>query len=326
MKAVYLGKRGGPESLVLGDLPQPAPQEGEVLIKVFAAAVTPTEFQWYPTFNTPSGEPRPFPIVLSHEFSGVVEALGSGVENFKVGHAVFGLNDWFANGAQAEYCVAPATALALKPRLLDPAQSAVVPISALTAWQGLLRKTNVQRGQRVLIHGAAGGVGVFAVQLARWRGAHVIATASDANLDFVRMLGAEQVIDYRNTRFEDVVRDIDVVFDTVGGGTLERSWGVLNTGGKLVTIAAQSTGAVAQRVRDAFMLVRADGVELGQIAKLIDAGELRVFIERTFPLAQAREAYQRAQQGKMRGKIALNTNFNSRTEKRNANDRLPSIG
>jgi hypothetical protein len=192
-----------------------------------------------------------------------------------------------------------------EPRLLNHTQSAVTPISALTAWQGLLEKTNVQRGQRVLVHGAAGGVGVFAVQLARWRGAHVIATASAANLDFVRKLGAEQVMDYRTTRFEEIARDIDVVFDTVGGETLERSWGVLKPDGRLVTIAAGGAQADKQRVRDAFLLVRADGCQLSQIAGLIDAGELRVFVEATFPLTRARAAYRRAQRGKMRGKIAL---------------------
>ena len=309
MKTVFLNQKAGPESLVLGDLPQPVPNEGEVLVKVHATAVTPTEFEWHPTFNTPSDKPRPFPIVLSHEFSGVVELVGAEVDNLKVGDAVYGLNDWFANGAQAEYWSVPVSALALKPRLLDHIQSAVVPLSALTAWQGLLCKSNVQRGQRVLVHGAAGGVGIFAVQLARWRGAHVIATTAAASLDFVRMLGAEQVIDYRTTRFEDVVRDIDVVLDTVGGETLERSWNVLKPGGKLVTIAAGGAQAVEQRVRDAFMLVRADGSQLKQIARLIDAGEFRVFVEGIFPLAKARDAYARAQQGKMRWKIALNTKF-----------------
>lgn len=305
MKAIYLNQKAGPESLVWGDVPQPAPGEGEVLVRVKATAITPTEFQWYPTFNLSTGESRPFPIVLSHEFSGVVEAPGPGAGDFQVGDAVFGLNHWFANGAQAEFCVAPASALARKPRLLDDAQATVVPVSALTAWQGLLCRADVQRGQHVLIHGAAGGVGLFAVQLARWRGAHVIATASAANLDFVRMLGAEQVIDYRTTRFENVVRDVDVVFDTVGGETLERSWGVLRPGGRLVTIATHSSGAGDQRVRDAFLLVRADGCQLRQIARLIDAGELRVFVEAVFPLVEARKAYARAQHGKMRGKIAL---------------------
>jgi len=148
MKAVYLKQIGGPKSLALGKIPRPQPKAGEVLVKIHATAITPTEFQWSPTFHTPTGELRQFPVVLSHEFSGVVESLGAGVENFKVGDAVFGLNDWFTNGAQADFCVAPATALARKPRLLDHVQSAVVPISALTAWQGLLEKAGLQSGQR----------------------------------------------------------------------------------------------------------------------------------------------------------------------------------
>ena len=305
MKAIYLNQKTGAESLIFGDMVKPQPKAGEVLVKVHATAITPTELQWYPTFHTSSGEPRPFPIVLSHEFSGVIEALGEGVEHFKTGDEVFGLNDWFTNGAQAEYCVAPATMPAHKPRLLDHAHAAVVPISALTAWQGLLEKVKLQVGQRILIHGAAGGVGIFAVQLARWRGAHVIATASAANLDFARTLGAHEVIDYRATRFENVVRDVDAVFDTVGGETLQRSWNVLKPGGKLVTVASGGAQSGEQRIRDAFMLVRADSCHLKQIARLIDAGELRVSVEAVYPLADARAAYARAQQGKMHGKIAL---------------------
>ena len=266
MKAAYLEKKAGPESLVLGEIPRSGPRKGEVLVHVHATAVMPTELQWFPTFNLQSGESRPFPIVLGHEFSGVVESVGADVSSVTVGERVFGINDWFTNGAQAEYCVAAASALARKPASLDHVQSAVVPISALTAWQGLFEKLKLERGQHVLIHGAAGAVGTFAVQLARWRGAHVIATASAANVDFVRTLGAEQVIDYRATRFEDVVQDVDAVFDVVGGDTLDRSWGVLKKGGKLVTVASTSEGNVEQRVRDAFMLVRADGSQLTQIA------------------------------------------------------------
>ena len=289
----------------MGDIAQPTPREGQVLVKVHATAIMPTEFLWFPTFNTPTGEPRPFPAVLSHEFSGVIESLGQGVQSFKIGEAVYGVNDWFTNGAQAEYCVVGATGLARKPKTLDHVQSAVVPISALTAWQGLFEKAKLERGQRVLIHGAAGGVGAFAVQLARWRGAQVIATASSRNLDFVRSLGAEQVIDYRANRFEDVIREVEVVFDPVGGETLERSWGVLAKSGKLVTVATQSEGKADQRARDAFMLVEANGSQLVDIANLIGGGDLRVFVEDVFPLAKAREAYARAEQGKMRGKIAL---------------------
>ncbi|HWD91818.1 MAG TPA: NADP-dependent oxidoreductase [Verrucomicrobiae bacterium] len=311
MNAIYLGKKSGPESLIWGDLPRPTPNAGEVLIKVYATAVTPTELNWDPTFNQPSGQPRPFPIVLSHEFSGVVDSLGANVRDFAVGDEVFGLNDWFANGAQAEYCVASAASLAPKPKSLDHSEAAVVPISALTAWQGLFEKAHLERAQRVLIHGAAGGVGTFAVQLARWRGAHVTATASAANIEFVRALGADAVIDYHATRFEDVICDVDVVFDGVGGETLQRSWSVLKPGGTLVTIVG-APGAADQRSRDAFMLVRADGRQLAQLGKMIDAGELRVFVETVLPLADATEAYARAQEGGLRGKIVLDVNAESR--------------
>ena len=305
MKAMYLERKSGAESLIDGDIPRPTPKPDEVLVKVHATAVMPTELQWFPTFNLKSGKPREFPIVLSHEFSGRVESVGENVRNVNVDEEVYGLNDWFENGEQAEYCVAPQRALARKPKSLGHDHAAVVPISALTAWQGLFSRANLQKTQRVLIHGGAGGVGSFAVQLARWRGAHVVATASSTNLDFVRMLGADEVIDYRTTRFEDVVCDQDVVFDSVGGETLERSWHVLKPKGKLVTVATQSERTDEQRVRDAFMLVQADGAQLAEIASLIDTGKLRVFVADVFPFFKAREAYARTHQGNLRGKVAL---------------------
>jgi len=305
MKAIYLEKKGGAESLVSGEIQQPHPDENQVLVKVHATAIMRTEVQWTPTFQTQSVAARPFPIVLGHEFSGVIESVGRDVRDFRIGDEVYGLNDWFVNGAQAEYCVASASAVARKPKSLSHIQAAVVPISALTAWQGLFEKTNLQRGERGLIHGSAGGVGMFAVQMARWRGGRVVATASVGNLDFVRSLGADQVIDYRKNRFEDLICDVDVVFDPVGGETLERSWRVLRPGARVVTVATASGQSCDQRVRDAFMIVRADGSQLAQIAWMIDAGELRVFLEQSFPLAQAREAYARAEQGRMRGKVAL---------------------
>src|SRR5262249_53216645 len=290
MKAVYLSKKGGPESLISGEILRPNAEQRQVLVKVHATAIMPTEVQWDPTFQTQTGRPRPFPIVLGHEFSGVIEAVGITVSGFQIGEEVFGLNDWFSNGAQAEYCVADETGLARKPKSLNHTEAAVVPISALTAWQGLFEKANLQRGQRVLIHGAAGSVGMFAVQLARWRGARVIATASSGNLEFVRALGADQVIDYRQTRFEDVICDVDVVFDPVGGETLERSWKVLKPEGTVVTVATASGQSGELRVRNAFMIVRADGAQLAKIARMIDAGELRVYLQQTFDLAEAREA------------------------------------
>lgn len=305
MKAVYLARKGDAEALIAGEIPRSNPGAGQILVRVGATAIMPTEFQWDPTFQTQSGGPRPFPIVLGHEFSGVIAEIGPDVSEFEVSEEIFGLNNWYTNGAAAEYCVVDQTGVARKPKSLSHTEAAVVPISALTAWQGLFEKANLQRGQRILIHGAAGSVGSFAVQLARWRGARVIATASAGNLDFVRGLGADQVIDYHKTKFEDVVCDVEVVFDPVGGETLERSWNVLKPGGKLVTVATSSGTSNEPRVQDAFFIVRADGSQLAHIAEMIDAGELRVFLGQTFELADARQAYARADQGGIRGKIAL---------------------
>jgi NADPH:quinone reductase-like Zn-dependent oxidoreductase len=184
-------------------------------------------------------------------------------------------------------------------------QAAVVPISALTAWPALFARARLRAGQRVLIHGAAGSVGSFAVQLARWRVGHVTGTASAQHLDVVRALGADEVIDYRATRFEERVRDLEAVLDTVGGETLQRSWGVLKSGGTLVTIAAQSEGTQDPAVRDAFFIVEANRSQLIEIARLIDGGHVRPILEEVFPLAQARQAYERAQRGGNRGKVVL---------------------
>jgi NADPH:quinone reductase-like Zn-dependent oxidoreductase len=302
---MFLNQSAGPAALTSGELPRPVPGAGEVLVRVHATAVTPTEFQWYPTFHLPTGEPRPFPIVLGHEFSGTIESIGPGGADWRPGDEVFGMNGWFMNGAQAEYCLAPATALAGKPRLLSHPQAAVAPISALTAWQGLLERARLGPGERVLIHGAAGGVGVFAVQLARWRGAHVIATASAQNRDLVRQLGAREVIDYQADRFDELAGQVDVVFDPVGGDTLARSWRLLKPGGRLVTVATCSVRSGDVRVREAFMFVRPEGRQLAQIARLMDAGELRPVVRETLPLAEAATAYTLAQPGGGPGKIAL---------------------
>src|SRR5579859_7283376 len=185
MKAAFLTKHAGPEGVTLGDLPSPIASQNEVIIRVRATAVTPTEFDWFPTFKAQNGEPRQFPVVLSHEFSGVIAETGKAVTGVSVGDAVYGLNDWFANGAQAEYCTATAASIAPKPNSLGDTEAAVVPISALTAWQGLFDRAKLQPGERVLVHGGAGAVGLFAVQLARWRGAYVLATASARGKDFV---------------------------------------------------------------------------------------------------------------------------------------------
>ena len=280
--------------------PAPQPGEGEVLVRVHAAGVTPTELSWVPTWTTRTGEARPLPVIPGHEYSGEIAALGAGVTDVGVGDLVYGLNDWYRDGAQAEYCVARVGDFATKPATVDHVHAAATPISALTAWQGLMERGRLVAGQRVLIHGAAGGVGCIAVQLARWRGARVTGTASHSNLDFVRGLGADEVIDYQATRFEEVVRDIDVVFDTVGGETLERSWGVLKPGGTLVTIAASGERTADERTRAAFFIVEPSRSQLEEIAWLIDSGAIRPIVGSVFPLAKARQAYlQKPAHGKM---------------------------
>src|SRR4026209_2807656 len=235
MNAVYFNTRGGPEELVYGAVTMPRAGQGEIVVRVRAAAVTPTELLWVPTWTTRAGKPRPFPIIPGHEFSGEVHALGSGVNDVAIGDAVFGMNDWFGDGAQAGVCIPRSVDVAPKPASIDHDMAAVVPISALTAWQGLVERAKLARGQRVLVHGAAGNVGLFAGQMAHGIGAHVIATVSGQDMEFVRSLGADEVIDYRAGSFEDAVTGVDVVFDTVGGDTLARSWGVLRRGGTMVT-------------------------------------------------------------------------------------------
>src|ERR1700751_1496239 len=224
MNAAYFTTRGGPEALVYGPATMPGAGEGEIVVRVRAAAVTPTELQWGPTWTTRAGEPRPFPIIPGHEFSGEGHGVGPGVNDVAVGGAGFGMNDWVGDGAQAEFCVARTVDVAPKPKSVDHVTAAVVPISALTAWQGLAERAKLARGERGLVHGAAGSVGLFAVQLAREIGAYVIATASEHNVEFARGLGADEVIDYRARPFEDAATGVDVVFDTVGGDTLARSW------------------------------------------------------------------------------------------------------
>ena len=302
MKAICLRTRGGPEVFAYEEALQPRPGEGEVLVRVHAAGVIQTELSWVPTWTTQSGEPRPLPVIPGHEFSGEIAALGSGVRDVSEGDLVYGLNDWYRDGASAEYCVARIADISCNPASVDHVHAAATPISALTAWQGLLERAGLAAGERVLIHGAAGGVGTLAVQLAHWRGARVIATASAANLDFVRSLGADEVIDYRTERFEDLARDMDVVFDTVGGETLERSWGVLKTSGRLVTVAASGEQTTDERIRAAYFIVEPSRTQLAEIARLIDGGALRPIVGAVFPLAEARQAYQHKPS---RGKVVL---------------------
>jgi NADPH:quinone reductase-like Zn-dependent oxidoreductase len=290
MKAVCLNFSGPAPALVERELPIPANGPDEVLIRVHAAGVTPTELSWYPTTHARTGEARLHPVP-GHEFSGVVEAMGGNASGFNVGHEVYGMNDWFSEGATAEYCVTLPSSIALKPPGLSHAEAASVPIGALTAWQGLIERTELRPHERVLIHGGAGAVGVFAIQLAKRIGAQVFTTASSRHAEFLLQIGADHVIDYKNERFEDLLRDLDVIFDAVGGETLRRSWSVLKPGGRMVTIAASGEEARDDRTKAAFFIVEPNQNQLAEIAHLLDRGGLKTFVDATVPLSQASAAY-----------------------------------
>jgi NADPH:quinone reductase-like Zn-dependent oxidoreductase len=306
MKAVRLHRRGGPEQLMYDDAPKPMPGAGDALVRVHACAITPTELSWGTTYTTRDGVER-LPTIPGHELSGVVEGVSQDVSTPRVGDAVYALTDFWRDGAAADYVVVRARDLAPKPQTLRHTQAAAVPLSALTAWQALFDHAGLVKGQRVLIHAAAGGVGTYAVQLAKGHGAYVIGTARAINADFLRTLGADDVIDYTAVRFEDRVHDVDVVLDSVGGDTLERSWSVLGKGGVLVTIAdsAPAEKAATYGVRGVEFIVEPSRAQLIEIARLIDTGALRVIVEATYPLPDARAAFVRGLDGHNRGKLVL---------------------
>ena len=306
MKAVRTHGRGGPEQLFFEDAPLPELRRGDVLLRVYATGITPAELTWDETYQNADGTPR-IPGIPGHEVSGVVERTAPDVTDYQPGDEVYGLADFPRDGAAAEFAAVQAANLALKPRSIPYAQAAALPLSALTAWQALFEHAHLLAGQRVLIHGGAGGVGSLAVQLARWRGARVLATASAGNTAFVRSLGADDVIDYHATPFEETLRELDVVLDTIGGETRERSWRVLRKGGVLVTLVSPIPAGVAEQhgVRGVFFIVRGNRGQLEQISTLVDEGKLKPVIAEVLPLARAREAFEHGVGIHSPGKIVL---------------------
>lgn len=306
MQAVRFHSYGSPEVLVLEEVPRPQAGAGEVLIQVHAAGVNPLDWK------VRAGHVKEWlqyrlPLIPGWDVSGVVEAIGPDVTAFKSGDAVYGMLDFGRNGAYAEYVAAQTRDLAPKPGSIDHVQAAAVPLAALTAWQSLFEVADLAPWHTVLIHAAAGGVGHFAVQFAKWKGARVIATASANNASFLQELGADVVIDYSSTRFEKEVREVDVVLDLIGGDTQQRSWQVLKKGGILVaTLGISSSESARQRgVRGGGVMVHPDTAQLAKIAALIDAGDLKPAVTTILPLAQAARAHELSQTGHVRGKIVL---------------------
>lgn len=305
MKLMRFNDSSDAPALLACTAPVPQPGHGEMLVRIHAAGVTPTELQWYPTTHTKDGGKRAGAI-LGHEFSGVVEAVGANLDPEQIGREIFGMNDWFAEGATAEYCIAAETSVATKPARLSHVEAASVPIGVLTAWQGLFDHAKLRSGERVLIHGGSGAVGVFAIQLARQAGAQIITTASARNTEFLEQLGANEVVDYKSARFEEHVREVDVVFDSVGGETLQRSWQVLKPTGRLVTIAADSERTQDERAKAAFFIVEMNQKQLTDLASLLDRGELKPVVDGIVPFTEASAAYfGRVERRNGRGRLVI---------------------
>ena len=306
MQAIRISDYGGPEVMSLAKVAKPAPTENQVLVRVHAAGVNPVDWK------IREGQVKDFlpltpPFVLGCDISGVIESLGAAVSGYAVGDAVFGQIGLI--GAFAEYAVLAPSRIAAKPENIDHVAAASVPVAALTAWQGLFREGGLKAGQRVLIHAAAGGVGSFAVQFGRHCGAHVIATASPQNHDYLRALGAHEVIDYHGVRFEDAVGDLDLVFDLIGGDTQDRSWATLKRGGVLVSSVGPTSAewAAAAGASGKFVIGApdAEGRDLREIAALLRAGTIRTSVHRVLPLADAARALEVNKAGGVKGKIVL---------------------
>lgn len=303
MHAVRIHEFGGAEVLKYEETPRPEPAAGEVLIKVHAAGVNPVDWK----IRDGAFGSGTFPMILGYDVSGTVEAVGEGTTRFKKGDRVFAYLFLQRGGGYAEYAAVAESIVAAKPATIDHVHAAGVPLAALTAWQALADVAKLTEGQTVLVHAGAGGVGHFAVQIAKARGATVIATASAGNHDYLKSIGADKVIDYRSEKFEDVVRDVDVVLDPIGGETQERSFGVIRKGGYLVSIVQPPN---PQRLKEAgisgsVFLVRPDADQLAEIARLIDAGKIKPHVSQTFPLPDAGKAHALSQTGRTRGKIVL---------------------
>jgi NADPH:quinone reductase-like Zn-dependent oxidoreductase len=304
MKALRIHNFGDVDVMQIETVEAPQPQPDEMLVRVHAASLNPVDYKTREGQYPPVSRDK-LPVTLGRDISGMVEKA-EGALGFKAGDAIFAMlaPD---RGGFAEQVIVKASEAAPKPKRLSHAQAAAVPLASLTAWQGLLQHGGLAPGQRVLIHGGAGGVGHFAVQIAKIRGATVYTTVSDSDIDFVRHLGADHAIDYKSEPFEEVVRQIDLVFDLIGGETQARSWGVLKPGGVLVSTLGQppQDKAAEHGVRGVGYMAQPRGKDLAEIGRLIDVGQIRPVVAATFPFDAAREAGRRLEEKHVRGKIVL---------------------
>ncbi len=305
MKAVVLKEYGDVNVLSYEDVERPAPNADDILVKVENIGVNPVEWKIRSGLGKEFGLKLPY--ILGTEISGTVEEVGADVKNFKVGDEIFGSINMMRGGGYAEFALAKESEIAHKPKNVDFENAAAIPVGSLTAWKAIFETANLQSGQKILIHGAAGGVGSMAVQLAKAKGAYIYATASGKNEEFVRNLGADEVIDYTKTKFEDVVKDVDVILDTIGGETQERSFEVLKKGGFLVSLVAPPSEELAKKFEVKAEMIQSgpNGKRLEEIAKLAADRKLKTHIETVLPLSEVKKSQTLSESGHARGKIVL---------------------
>ena len=306
MKAIVVHNYGGPEVLKYEDTRRPEPKEDQILVRAIAAGVNPVDA----SIRSERGAKFfgiTLPFIPGYDIAGVVEKTGAKIAKFKPGDSVYAYLSLKDGGGYAEYAVATEVEAAPKPKSIRFVEAAGVPVVALTAWQALIDTAKLSVGQTVLIHGGSGGVGSFAIQIAKARGAKVIATASTANQDLLKQLGADVAIDYTKQKFEDVAKDVDVVLDSVGKDTLARSYGIVKKGGFIVTLVSRLDQAELDKhgIRGASLSVNPDSSELAEIGKLIDANKIKVIVSQTFPLSEAMKVQEQVATGHTRGKIVL---------------------
>ena len=304
MKAIVVHEYGGPEVLKYEDAPRPEPKDNEALVRVIAAGVNPVDAlirsgNYAKFFGTT------LPLIPGYDIAGIVEKTGAKITKLKAGDSIYAYVLW--GGGYAEYAVATEGEATAKPKSLNYIEAAAVPLAALTAWQALIDTAKLSAGQTVLIHGGSGGVGSMAIQIAKARGAKVIATASTANQDLLKQLGADVTVDYTKTKFEDVVKDVDVVLDSVGKDTLARSYGVVRKGGIITTLVAQPDQAELDKhgIRGAAISVKPNASELAEITKLIEEKKVKPVVSQVLPLTEAVKAQEQAATHHTRGKIVL---------------------
>ena len=304
MKAIVVHEYGGPEVLKYEDVPRPEPKENEALVRVIAAGVNPVDAlirtgKYAKFFGTT------VPLIPGYDIAGIVEKTGAKITKLKAGDSIYAYVLW--GGGYAEYAVATEGEATAKPKSLNYIEAAAVPLVALTAWQALIDTAKLSAGQTVLIHGGSGGVGSMAIQIAKARGAKVIATASTSNQELLKQLGADVAIDYTKTKFEDVAKDVDVVLDSVGKDTLARSYGVVRKGGIIATLVAEPDQAELDKhgIRGAAISVKPNASELAEITKLIEEKKIKPVVSQVLPLTEAVKAQEQAATHHTRGKIVL---------------------